>query len=281
MPSVMSPTHPAAPPRGLTARPDLRVVRYVTPLREGGSLPAVLETEDGALFVAKFRGAGQGVKALLAEAIAGDFAAAAGLRVPDRRLLELPAPLAKHEGDGEIQDLLQASIGRNFGLGFLSGAFTFDPAVRGRALAPGEAARLVALDTFVANVDRTARNPNLLWWQDALWLIDHGAALYWHHGWDGEPGGVDPARPFALIKDHVLLAQAAELAEAGTALAQALDDMVIDEVVAGLPDEWLTEAFPGKSAATVRQGYRTYFLGRRAALPALLTEVARVRAGGV
>ena len=268
-------------PRGLTGRPDLRVTRYVTPLREGGSLPAVLETEGGELFVAKFRGAGQGVKALLAEAIAGGFAAAAGLRVPDMRVLELPPPLAKHEGDGEIQDLLQASIGRNFGLGFLSGAFTFDVAVKGNALGPGEAARLVALDTFVANVDRTAKNPNLLWWQDALWLIDHGASLYWHHGWDGEAGAVDPTRPFALIKDHVLLAQADELGEEAAHLSDTLTPALIDEVLQGLPDEWLTEAFAGKTAEAVRAGYRQYFLGRREALPSLLAEVARVRARGV
>jgi len=274
-------TSPSSFPRGLTGRPDLRVTRYVTPLREGGSLPAVLETEGGALFVAKFRGAGQGVKALLAEAIAGAFASAAGMRVPEMRVLDLPAPLAKHEGDGEIQDLLAASIGRNFGLGFLSGAFTFDAAVKANALGRDEAARLVALDTFVANVDRTAKNPNLLWWQDALWLIDHGASLYWHHGWEGEAGAVDPTRPFAFIKDHVLLAQASGLEQAATHLADALTPSLIDEVLQGLPDEWLTQAFAGKTADVVRAGYGQYFLGRRDALPALLAEVARVRARGV
>jgi len=268
------------PPLGLTRRPDLLATRYVTPLREGGSLPAVLETADGSLFVAKFRGAGQGVKALLAEAIAGAFAHAVGLRVPDMRILELTAPLAKSEADCEIQDLLVASVGRNFGMGFLSGALTFDAGLK-RPLAEGEASRLVALDTFVANVDRTAKNPNLLWWHDQLWLIDHGAALYWHHGWEGDAGSIDPTRPFALIKDHVLLSAADQLEEAGRTLAEALNDDLMDDVLGGLPGEWLEEAFPGRTAESTRAAYRAYFLGRRAALPALMQEVARVRSGRV
>jgi hypothetical protein len=159
--------------------------RYVTPLREGGSLPAIVEADDSGLYVVKFRGAGHGTKALVAEVVTGELARAAGLRVPELVRIEVAESLGRNEPDPEIRDLLRASVGSNLGLDYLPGSITFDP-VAGPAPAAGEASDIVWFDAFTSNVDRTARNPNLLCWHGRLWLIDHGAALYFHHAWDDE-----------------------------------------------------------------------------------------------
>lgn len=204
--------------------PRVAATRYVTPLREGGSLPAVVEADDQQLYVAKFRGAGQGARALVAEVIVGELGRAVGLPVPGLALVHLDEALARAEPDPEIQDLLRASVGLNVGLAYLPGAVGFDPAAR-PAPAAKLASRIVMFDAFVTNVDRTARNPNLLWSRGELWLIDHGAALYWHHDWDGGLEG--SARPFPLIRDHVLLPFADELPSAAEALRRALGDAVI------------------------------------------------------
>jgi hypothetical protein len=188
--------------------------RYVTPLREGGSLPGLVEADDDGLYVVKFRGAGQGPKALAAEIVAGELARGLGLPVPELVLVELDGEMARAEPDAEIQDLIRASAGLNLGVDFLPGALPYSPA---RPPEPDLAAAVVWLDALVENVDRTPRNPNLLLWHGNLWLIDHGAALYVHYG-SGDPLAV-ARRPFPAIRDHVLLGAAGSLVEADARLA--------------------------------------------------------------
>lgn len=210
--------------------------RYVTPLREGGSLPALVEADDDGLYVLKFRGAGQGQKALVAEVIVGELARTLGLPVPELVLVELDPAIGRAEPDPEIQDLLLGSEGLNLGIDFLPGALPFGPAA-GPAPDPALAADVVWLDTLVTNVDRTAQNTNLLWWHGRLWLIDHGAALYFHH--------VDAVSPehargrFEAVSEHVLLPFASSIAEADARLAERVGPEVIERVVAEVPVEWL------------------------------------------
>lgn len=210
--------------------------RYVTPLREGGSMPGLVEADDLGLYVLKFRGAGQGPKALVAELVVGELARAYGLPMPEIVLLELPEELAPAEPDQEIQDLLKASAGLNLGMDFLPGSLTYSPASP-FAAAPELAADVVWFDALVENVDRMPHNPNLLVWHDALWLIDHGAALYRHHG------GSDPVasaqKPFPLIEKHVLLPVAGPLAEADARLAGKVDRAALEAILALVPPAWL------------------------------------------
>src|SRR5688572_9855351 len=187
------------------------IIRYVTPLREGGSLPAIVEADDGFLYVLKFRGAGQGIKALIAELIGGEIARAAGLKVPEIVFASLDTAFGRTEPDEEIQDLLKASTGLNLALHYLSGAITFDPQVT--KVDPELASVIVWLDCLLTNVDRTPRNTNMLTWNKELWLIDHGASLYFHHSWDNWEE--QAKRPFVQVKDHVLLPLASELEKAG------------------------------------------------------------------
>lgn len=216
----------------------ITVNRYVTPLREGGSMPAVVEGDDLGLYVLKFRGAGQGIRALIAELIAGGIAQALGLPVPEIVLAQLDPALAQTEPDPEIQDLIRASGGWNVALDYLSGAVNFDPAVD--AVTDEFATTLVWFDTLVGNVDRTARNTNLLMWHRKPWLIDHGAALTFHHAWSGTVAL--PSRPFAPIADHVLLAQATRLAELDGPLAARLPAETLERIVATVPDCFLAQA---------------------------------------
>ena len=248
--------------------------RYVTPLREGGSLPAVIEADDDGMYVLKFRGAGQGRKALIAELVAGELARAAGLPVPEIVFVELDPELARTEPDPEIQDLIRASAGLNLALDYLPSAVTFDPL----AFTPDAAlaSRLVWLDGFVSNVDRTARNSNLMVWCDKLWLIDHGAALYFHHQWDGYLNRA--TSPFALIKDHVLLPFASELAAADATMTAALTPQVIADVVALIPDEWLEDDPLFADPAAQRDAYRTYLCQRLQPPRAFFEEAVRARA---
>ena len=248
--------------------------RYVTPLREGGSLPAVIEADDDGMYVLKFRGAGQGRKALIAELVAGELARAAGLPVPEIVFVELDPELARTEPDPEIQDLIRASAGLNLALDYLPSAVTFDPL----AFTPDAAlaSRLVWLDGFVSNVDRTARNSNLMVWCEKLWLIDHGAALYFHHQWNGYLERA--ASPFALIKDHVLLPFAGELAAADAAMTAALTPPVIADVVALIPDEWLEDDPLFADPAAQREAYRAYLCRRLQAPRAFFEEAVRARA---
>ena len=210
--------------------------RYVTPLREGGSLPALVEADDDGLYVLKFRGAGQGPKALVAELVAGELARALGLPVPEIVLAELDPELGRAEPDPEIQDLLRASAGCNLGLDFLPGALPFTPGA-GFAPDPALAAAVVWFDALVTNVDRTPRNPNLLVWHGRLWLIDHGAALYHQHA--GGDLGAAARRPFPIIAQHVLLPYAGPIEEADAALAPRVSPALLDTVAGAVPDGWL------------------------------------------
>lgn len=249
--------------------------RYLAPLREGGSLPAVVEADDGALYVAKFVGAGHGHRALAAEVIAAGLAAALGLPVPELVLLALDPLLGRSEPDAEIQDLLRASAGLNLGVRFLSGALSFEPAL---APPPGpeQAADIVWFDAFVTNVDRTAQNPNLLVWRDALWLIDHGSALYFHHSWDGYRDRA--ATPFAAIRRHVLLGLAGDLAAADARARERLGAAAVDAVLARLPDAWLGDVPALGGPAAHRRAYAEFLALRLAASDAFVQEAARARA---
>jgi hypothetical protein len=212
----------------------VHATRYVTPLREGGSLPGLVEADDDGLYVLKFRGAGQGPKALVAEIVAGELARAIGLTVPETVLMELDPQLGAAEPDPEIQELIAASAGLNVALDFLPGALTYNPAAGDEP--PAElAAEIVWLDALMTNVDRSPQNPNMLLWHDRLWLIDHGAALYLQHAWEDPPA--DAQRPFPPIRNHVLLPCASDIAAADTRLASRLDGAVT-EVLAAVPDDW-------------------------------------------
>lgn len=247
--------------------PTFAALRYVQPLREGGSLPAIVDT-DGGLFVVKFRGAGQGAKALVAELIAGMLAQELDLPVPELALVYLPAAIGRNEPDSEIREILRKSTGMNVGLRYLDGSFNFDAAAAGDLVSPDLAARIVWLDALLTNPDRTARNTNLLIQERRPWLIDHGAALYAHHDWST----VDDERvraPFPRIRDHVLLEIANDPRSVDAALAARLTPEVIDAVVARVPDALLEdEAFlaDGDTPDSARARYRAY-LRRRVEAP--------------
>lgn len=254
--------------------------RYVQPLREGGSLPAVVDTADGGLFVVKFRGAGQGVKALLAELIAGMLAHAAGLPVPELALVDVLPAFGRTEPDSEIQDILRGSRGLNVGMRYLDGAFNYDGGPAGEFVSSTLAARVVWFDAFVTNPDRTARNPNLLIWRRRPWLIDHGAALYGHHAWSA----VDDARtvaPFTRIRDHVLLQSAGDLERADADMRSALGGRTIDSVIDAIPDPFLedpTVATDFPTAAAARDRYRSFLHARLAASRNFVEDAIAARA---
>jgi hypothetical protein len=242
-------------------RPALRTVavtRYVTPLREGGSLPAIVEADDDGLYVLKFRGAGHGEKALMAELIAGELARAAGLPVPEIVLARLHRDLARTEPDPEIHALIHDSAGLNLALDYLPGSVNFDPVVH--RLAPDLASRIVWFDAFVSNVDRTPRNTNMLMWHGAPWLIDHGSSLYFHHAPGWETDAERPNAPFERIRDHVLLAAADRLADADRTMTEVLTSDVVARTVALVPDEWLGST--ADDAAAQRGAYARYFASR-------------------
>jgi hypothetical protein len=213
----------------------VNVTRYISPLREGGSLPALAEADDDFKYVLKFRGAGHGVKALIAELIGGEIARVLKLKMPELVFANLDEAFGRTEGDEEIQDLLQGSQGLNLALHFLSGAITFDPVVT--KLPADLASQIVWLDAFITNVDRTFRNTNMLIWHKELWLIDHGASLYFHHSWN--TWETHAKSPFALIKDHVLLPQATELAATDLAFRKLLTKEILQEIVDYIPEDWL------------------------------------------
>ncbi|HEX7770174.1 MAG TPA: HipA family kinase [Dokdonella sp.] len=251
----------------------ISATRYVTPLREGGSLPAIVEGDDDGLYVLKFRGAGQGAKALVAELVAGEIARALGLPVPEIVLVELDPELARTEPDPEIQHLIRASAGLNLALDYLPGSVSFDPVVE----QPDAdlASAIVWFDAFVSNVDRTARNTNLLVWHRRLWLIDHGAALYFHHDWDGYLARATD--PFVRIRDHVLLPFAGELRAADGLMSALLERATIEAVVARVPDAWLGGEAPFADVAAHRAAYVDYLCRRLDAPHAFLEEALRAR----
>ena len=239
--------------------PRLIGVRYVVPLREGGSLPAVVDTEDGGQYVVKFSGAGQGPKALVAELLAAGLASLLGLPVPAPAVVTLEDGFGKGEPDPEIQDILRGSVGANFGLAYLPGALAFDPAAD-RAVDPDLAASVVWFDALITNVDRTVRNTNLLVWRERLWLIDHGASLFFHHNWPGWENRIQS--PFPMIKDHVLLHLAGDLAAADARLRPALSEEAVRAVVAAVPDEWLGGEALFADLDAHRDAYVRYLLQR-------------------
>jgi len=240
----------------------VRVTRYVTPLREGGSLPGIVEADDLGTYVCKFRGAGQGVRVLVAEVIVGELARRIGIHTPRLVALELDPAIARYEADEEVQDLLNASAGLNLGIDFLPGAFGYD----GEPGVPADdCARVLWLDAFTANVDRSWRNPNLLLWHGDLWAIDHGASLYFHHAWQG--GVTDAARFAALpwsMADHVLKRYASGLPGVDEAVSAVLDESVFTDVLRAVPDQWL-EPVPGaESPEQLRAAYVSFLSARLA-----------------
>ena len=255
----------------------VKATRYVTPLREGGSLPAIVEADDDGLYVLKFRGAGQGPKALIAELLAGELARALDLPVPEIVFVNLGEELARTEPDPEIQDLIRASAGLNLALDYLPGSITFDPAAD--AVEHALASTVVWFDAFVTNVDRTARNTNMLTWHRRLWLIDHGAALYFHHNWENY---LERSRmPFAQVKDHVLLHAASALEETDARLSARVTPELIKELVELVPREWLGTEPRFADADAHRAAYAEYFLSRLEAPRDFVREAINARAVSV
>lgn len=251
----------------------VNATRYVTPLREGGSLPAIVEADDDGMYVLKFRGAGQGAKSLIAELVAGEIARALGLLVPEIVFVELDAELARTEPDPEIQDLIRASVGLNLALDYLPGSITFDPVAEHPEA--DLASSVVWLDAFVTNIDRTPRNPNLLMWHRRLWLIDHGVALYFHHTWNNY---LDRSRDrFPGIKDHVLLRFASTLQEIDAKMAIQLTPEVITRIIHQIPDSWLVTGSPFSDSQQHRDAYIEYLLKRLEPPHDFLEEAIRAR----
>jgi len=246
----------------------IRVTRYVTPLREGGSLPAIVEADDDGLYVLKFRGAGQGPRALIAELVSGEIARALGLPVPEIVFAELEQELARTEPDPEIHQLIHDSAGLNLALDYLPGAVAFDPIVH--TLDGALMARVVWFDAFVSNVDRTARNTNMLMWHRRPWLIDHGASLFFHHGPGWQEEGARARDPFARIATHVLRHRTQSVLAEDAALATALGGDAIDTILGWVPDGWLDG-----DPATTREAYARYFRERLALPRAFAEEAAR------
>ncbi len=227
------------------------VVQYIQPLREGGSLPAIVKADDDLLYVLKFRGAGQGTKALMAELIGGLLAKSIGLNMPELVFMNLDDSFSKTEPDEEIQDLLKFSVGLNLGLHFLSGAITYDPLVsEADSLS---ASKVVLLDSMIMNIDRTVKNTNLLNWNKELWLIDHGASLYFHHNWNTWERYISST--FPMIKDHVLLARAEKLEEAAAIIKQSISKDLITEVVSLIPEDWLIDQSTSLTPMQMREAY--------------------------
>ena len=243
----------------MSAIPTVRATRYVVPLREGGSLPGIVEADDLGTYVCKFRGAGQGLRVLVAEVVVGELARALGIAVPELVAVDLDGALARYEADEEVQDLLVASIGLNLGIDFLPGAFGFDAGCRPD---PETAAKVLWLDGLTANVDRSWRNPNLLMWHGNLWAIDHGACLYFHHSWSG---GLTSADRFAVqpysADDHVLAEYLPRVPEADAALAPLVTEELLREVVGRVPEDWI-EPVPGADAEAVRSAYVAFLTAR-------------------
>jgi hypothetical protein len=259
--------------------PTFAATRYVQPLREGGSLPAVVDTDGGGLFVVKFRGAGQGAKALISELIVGLLARELGMPVPELALIDVNPVFGRAEPDPEIQEVLRASHGVNVGLRYLDGAFNYDGFAAGDFIDGEVAADVVWLDGLVTNPDRTHRNPNILIWQRTPWLIDHGAALYAHHAW----ANVDDEKTrteFPLIRDHVLLAHARDIEAADARLAPRVTANLLDDVVAAVPDELLldpTNKNEFTAGALARARYNEYLGARLASPRSFVAEAVRAK----
>lgn len=255
----------------------LAAVRYLQPFRQGGSVPALVEADDGELYVLKFHGAAQGRRALVAELIAGEIGRALGLRVPELAFIEVAPNFGMGEPHQEIREMLNASAGLNLGLRFLPDSLEYNPLLK-PSPSPEESASVVWFDAFVTNVDRTARNVNMLLYQHEVWLIDHGSSLFFHHtpNWFNQPERA--LTPFVLVKDHVLLRFAASLAEADARLKPRLPDELVDHVVDLLPDDWLKD---GAEPPELRAAYRRWLADRLAASQVFVDEAERARTRAV
>jgi len=251
----------------------VNVTRYITPLREGGSLPALAEADDDFKYVVKFRGSGHGTKMLISELIGGVVAKLLKLRVPELVFVQLDEAFGQTEGDEEIQDLLQGSRGLNLGLHFLSGALTFDPVTT--KVDGYLASKIVWMDAFLTNVDRTVKNTNMLMWHKDLWLIDHGATLYFHHSWTNHEK--QALTPFALIKDHVLLPFADQLETVDAECKEILTDEVIREIVSLIPDSFANWTEDGNTPETIREVYYQFLTSRLSNSSIFLNEALHAR----
>ena len=251
----------------------VNVTQYLQPLREGGSLPAIVKADDGFLYVLKFRGAGQGKKALISEFIGGELARAMGLKVPELVFMNLDDSFSKTEPDEEIQDLLKFSVGLNLGLHYLSSAITYDPLVS--KVDAFTASKVVILDSLISNIDRTAKNTNLLNWNDELWVIDNGASFYFHHNWQTWENHL--TRTFPLIKDHVLLAKATVLEEASSAVKKLINKDVIAEIIAKIPEDWLLSEGDFLNPTEMRTAYNTFLNAKLAMIDELVKEAENAR----
>ena len=251
----------------------VNVTRYVTPLREGGSMPAIAEADDEFLYVVKFRGAGQGKKALIAELISGEIARVLQLKIPEIVFANLNEAFGRTEPDEEIQELLRASEGLNLALHYLTGAITYDPTVT--KIDGLLASKIVWLDCFITNVDRTVRNTNMLVWQSELWLIDHGASLFFHHSWDN--AAAQAIKPFTYVKDHVLLPLACNLQIVNDDFIKILTPQKLIDIVGLIPDEWLLEDAPFKKISEHREAYAHFLINRLANTEIFLNEAIHAR----
>ena len=251
----------------------VNVVKYIQPLREGGSMPAIVEADDGFLYVLKFRGAGQGKKALISEFIGGEIARLIGLHVPELVFMNLDDSFSKTEPDEEIQDLLSFSVGLNLGLHFLSGAITYDPLVT--QVDALSASKLVLMDSLISNIDRTAKNPNVLQWHKELWVIDNGASFYFHHNWSSWKDHLD--RSFPLVKDHVLLEKATKLEQASIEIKEKLNRHSLEIIINTIPQDWLESEFDTLSPQEMREAYLEFLLSRVMKIDTLIKEAQHAR----
>jgi hypothetical protein len=253
----------------------ITATRYVMPLREGGSLPGLVEADDDGLYVVKFRGAGQGSGALVAELVVGELARAIGLPVPELVFIDIDPVLGRSEPDGEVQALIQASAGLNLACDFLPGALPFDGAMAAQ-VDPALASAIVWFDAYVTNIDRTARNTNMLWWHRSLQVIDHGAALYVMHAWEGYEARI--ASPFAAIRDHVLLARATDIAAADRTYGPLITSELIDYVTGLVPTTWWPLGQRWQHPEQVRDAMRHYLIARISGPRAFVVEGERAHA---
>ncbi|WP_289060744.1 HipA family kinase [uncultured Zobellia sp.] len=249
------------------------VVQYLKPLREGGSLPGIVKADDEFLYALKFRGAGQGKKALIAELIGAELARAMELKVPEIVFMNLDDSFSKTEPDEEIQDLLKFSVGLNLGLHFLSGAIVYDPLVS--VADPLTASKVVLLDSMISNIDRTAKNTNLLNWHKELWLIDHGSSFYFHHNWETWQTHLE--RTFPAIKDHVLLERATQLPQASGIIKKRISEEVITEIVSKIPEDWLSSESDPLTPHEKRDAYMKFLNTRLGKLDVLVKEAEDAR----
>lgn len=252
---------------------NVDVVQYINPLREGGSLPAIVKADDDFLYVLKFRGAGQGKKALIAELIGGEIARAIGLHVPELVFMNLDESFSKTEPDEEIQDLLKFSVGLNLGLHYLSSAITFDPLAS--KIDSLTASKIVLMDSLISNIDRTAKNTNLLTWNKDIWVIDNGASFYFHHNWQTWKSHL--TRTFPLIKDHVLLEFAHSLNEAASSITSKLTTNKIEEIISLIPEDWLENESDTFSPDDMRAAYKQYLKAKLSMIDELVKEAEDAR----